>query len=109
NQVPEWASASFNCLLAFSAEILANRERGRKLATLDLSNTEVTDAGMRDLASLEGLATLNLFGTQVTDAGLKNLSSLKNLISLQLGGTRVTIDGVVKLHKALPKCQIAWH
>ncbi|GAG37153.1 unnamed protein product, partial [marine sediment metagenome] len=37
---------------------------------LTLSNTKVTDAGLKELAGLKQLQSLNLFRTKVTDAGL---------------------------------------
>ncbi len=39
------------------------------LKTLDLSNTQVTDAGLATLVGLKGLEELYLGNTRVTDAG----------------------------------------
>ena len=50
---------------------------------------------------------LDLAGTQVTDAGLKELAGLKILHALYLGGTRVTDAGLKELRKALPGCEIS--
>jgi len=49
---------------------------------------------------------LRLNDTQVTDAGLEHLASLQRLGVLSLGHTRVTGEGVKKLQAALPHCQI---
>jgi hypothetical protein len=65
----------------------------------------VTDAGLKALALLN-LKSLDLDNTQVTDAGLKALVPLKTLTFLSLLGTKVTNDGVKELQKALPKCKI---
>ena len=73
---------------------------------LDLNNTQVTDAGLKELAGLQSLQTLVLFGTQVTDAGLKELAGLKSLRELWLGDTQVTDAGVAQLRQALPNCRI---
>jgi hypothetical protein len=54
------------------------------LQNLDLTGTEVTDAGMVSLAGLVHLRGLNLVGTLVTDAGLVHLRRLTNLGSLGL-------------------------
>ena len=43
------------------------------VTALDLSRTQVTDAGLKELAGLKQLTTLDLRGAQVTDAGLKEL------------------------------------
>jgi Ran GTPase-activating protein (RanGAP) involved in mRNA processing and transport len=42
----------------------------------------------------------------VTDAGLKELASLKNLSKLDLSDTQVTDEGLKELQKALPNCRI---
>ncbi len=55
---------------------------------MDLSRTEVTDAGLKDLAGLKSLKRLELGEiTTVTDAGLKDLASLEGLRTLNLYST----------------------
>lgn len=49
----------------------------------------VTDAGLKELAPFTNLTTLNLSDTNVTDAGLKELAPLKNLADLNLSATQV--------------------
>jgi hypothetical protein len=49
---------------------------------------------------------LHLGSTQITDAGLKELAGLKSLHSLELFNTPVTDAGLKELQKALPGCQI---
>jgi hypothetical protein len=49
---------------------------------------------------------LALSDTQVTDAGLKLLVALKQLESLDLRNTMVTDAGVAELQRALPNCRI---
>ncbi|MSQ93286.1 MAG: hypothetical protein EXR98_01880 [Gemmataceae bacterium] len=73
---------------------------------LILGGTEVTDAGLKELASLKSLHTLDLSGMEVTDAGLKELAGLKSLHTLDLSGMEVTDAGVAELRKALPDCKI---
>jgi hypothetical protein len=55
---------------------------------------------------LPSLQKLYLDKTAVTDAGLKDLASLKTLRSLGLVETKVTDAGVAALMKALPKLDI---
>jgi hypothetical protein len=50
---------------------------------------------------------VSLNGTQISDAGLKELAALQQLQTLWLSGTQVTTNGVAELQKALPKCKIA--
>jgi hypothetical protein len=77
----------------------------RSLTRLVLSNTGVTDPGLKSLSALERLTALGLRGTAVTDAGLKELSALGSLRTLHLRDTQVTEKGVEELRTALPKCQ----
>ncbi len=57
---------------------------------LDLSSTEVTDAGLKGLKGFKRLATLNLSGRPVTDEGVKELKELTQLTTLNLSNTDVT-------------------
>src|SRR5262249_1547096 len=51
---------------------------------LDLRNTDVSDAGLKELAPLKNLAELDLSRCKVTDAGLKELAPFMNLSVLIL-------------------------
>jgi hypothetical protein len=66
---------------------------------------------MKHLAKLKSLCRLDLQNTEVTDAGLKELASLKSLTRLYLSdfkgrSDRVTKAGVKELQQALPNCRI---
>jgi len=68
------------------------------LRTIDLRHsTRVTDAGLEQLAGLQGFKALGLGGTKVTDAGLKELAGLKSLQILDLRDTKVTDAGLKEL------------
>ena len=93
--------------------VQAIKKLGGKVVTRDKSvvgvnfrGTQVTDAGLKELAGRKQLQRLDLFNTQVTDAGLKELAGRKQLQSLYLGYTEVTDAGVAELQKALPQCRI---
>src|SRR5437868_6633691 len=79
----------------------------KSLQTLYLSVTAVTDAGLKELKELKNLQTLYLNGTKVTDRGLKELKDLKNLRTLEVAFTAVTDAGVKELKAALPKIDIS--
>jgi hypothetical protein len=91
------------------------------LEWLDLGGTAVADAGLKHLKWLPSLERLGLSGTQVTDAGLKHLMGITNLKRLVLSEvqitdfgaegwrTQVTNEGVTRLQKTLPNCEIYWH
>ena len=57
-------------------------------------------------ADYEKLTKLRLQNTQITDAGLKDIAKLQQLRRLRLSNTKVTDAGVAELQKALPKCEI---
>ena len=77
-----------------------------KLTRLHLEQTKVTDNGLYQLNPLVSLEYLNLTGNKITDSGLKNLKSLKNLKKLYLWKTEVTPKGVEELKKSLPNLKI---
>lgn len=60
---------------------------------LDLSNTSVTDAGMKHLAEAK-FELLDLSGTKVGDQGIKELMLIKSLTGLHIGDTLVTDVGL---------------
>jgi internalin A len=94
------------------------------LTALDLSHTQITDAGLKELWKLTKLKSLNLnfdgitdqglrdlemldlSATQITDAGLSELGELKNLTHLYIDMHRVTEAGLNELKTALPNVQI---
>lgn len=71
------------------------------LASVDLSGKPVTDADLVLLAPLlaaaRGPATLNLSRTRITDAGLKQLAVLDRTWMLQLDGDAINGSGLVHL------------
>ena len=64
---------------------------------------------LRELVGEEYFVTIDYVGlhnTKVTDVGLEHLEGLTNLKRLNLVNTQITDEGVKKLQKALPNCQI---
>jgi internalin A len=57
---------------------------------LDLTNTRVTDAGVKRLSAFKKLYFLWLNGTAITDASVKEIARLEKLQSLHLNGTAIT-------------------
>ena len=55
---------------------------------------------------MKKLEWLILDDTQITDAGLKEVAKLKKLGLLWLKETEITKAGVAELKKALPKCMV---
>ena len=51
--------------------------------------------------------SLDLSRTQITDAGIRSLGGLKKLTSLEVTiGNGVTPQGVTELKKAIPACEV---
>jgi hypothetical protein len=79
----------------------------QNLTGLSLGYTEITDAGIKELAKLQNLTSLSLsYSYNITDAGLKDIAKLQKLKVLFLYRTNVTDAGVAELQKALPNCDI---
>jgi hypothetical protein len=72
---------------------------------LDLTQTDIPDAGLEHLEWLPKLQSLSL-GACVTDAGLRYLERLPGLRTLNLGRSQVSDAGVKRLQRALPNCSI---
>ena len=78
-----------------------------KLTELGL-HSQITDAGLKEVAKLQNLTRLVLSNTQITDAGLKELVKCKQLRELYPRFSKVTKAGIEQLQKALPKCEVDW-
>jgi hypothetical protein len=74
----------------------------KSLRSLGISNRfntgpSITDAGLKELAPVKNLTLLDLDNIEVTDAGLKELTALKGLQDLYICNTRVTDTGLKQL------------
>lgn len=70
---------------------------GLNLKKLHLEKTGVGDAGLMHLKDMKDLEYLNLYATSVTDAGLKHLEGLSNLKKLYVWQSKVTKEGMKAL------------
>jgi internalin A len=74
-----------------------------QLERLSLWNVKgIDDAAVAQLAMLPNLATLDLSDTAVTDEALARLAKLPNLRHLYVNDTKVTLDGVAAFRKQRP-------
>jgi Leucine-rich repeat (LRR) protein len=76
------------------------------LEQLRLASPNVTDAGLAHVAKLSELRFLHLLQMPITDAGLDKLHGLPRLESLYLDGTKVTDEGLAGLVAALPNVHL---
>jgi hypothetical protein len=67
---------------------------------LDISDTQITDIGMRYVSAFEKLNDLRINNTAVTDEGVLQLASLKYLQHVEISGTRVTDRCVALMRRA---------
>ena len=66
----------------------------------------VDDDAISMIYKFRKLRSLNLRDTQITDEGLQHIKALKRLEWLDIRGTQITNDGLQKLQAALPNCEI---
>lgn len=78
----------------------------KNVAILNLTGTNVTDAGLAPLQGMSGLNVLVISQTGITDAAVPYLKGLQGLGSLDLEGTKISAAGVKELRDALPRCAI---
>ncbi|MFG0285829.1 MAG: c-type cytochrome domain-containing protein [Phycisphaerales bacterium JB039] len=76
------------------------------LRRLRLGETSLTDASMATFGSLKELEMLDLHATQVTDAKLGELAELPRLRSLYLWNTQATLTGAAQLRARSPWLEI---
>lgn len=89
-----------------SQGILQATARLERVELLDLSFTEVDDAGIRSLSSMKRLRYLSLIGSRVGDDGLDSLSKCDSLRELYVGHSNITSAGAKKLQRLLLHCRI---
>lgn len=73
---------------------------------LSVTNSPMTDVGLKSCREFKNITNLNLEGTQITDAAIEQISEFKKLKVAFLRDTGVTKEGVAKLRRALPKCKV---
>jgi hypothetical protein len=74
---------------------------------LDLSESKVSDAGIRELKDATNIHSLKVDGTVITDEGLATIASMTELVELSLSNTRVTDSGLRRL-KGLQKLRFLY-
>jgi len=79
------------------------KAKGKPVIGVELSFTEVTNAGLKELATLQ---TLDFPQTKVTDAGLKELTGLKTLQALTLSRTPALLVLSHRKNRGLPGYQV---
>ena len=81
---------------------------GLNLCELDLSYTDLSDQGVKELERMRSLDRLVLEGTKLTDKGLARLATFSNLKEITVGFTEVTKEVADALQKKNTKIKIIW-
>ena len=85
-----------------TAATFDNLARAGKIAELNLSNTNLTDADMKRVAGVSDVCThLDLSNNDITDTGLGELKNMLFIKEVNLAGTKCTQNGVDALKKRL--------
>lgn len=82
----------------------------RNLTSLAIGNqgikTEITDAGLANLAGMGKLEELIIVNVAATDASLEIIKKLSQLKRIQLVRTGISEAGIASLRMALPNCKV---
>lgn len=90
-------SLSYGPLSKADDECLKAVSEMKSLESFSVTETEITDNGMKHLRGLTNLRVLVLYGNKLTGAGTVHLSSLTQLQHLELGHTKVDDEGLKHL------------
>lgn len=95
-------------IVAFQNRSLRHLTNAPRLFSLRFHDCTLTDAGLAQLAQIDGLAYLEILGSEITDAAIDPLSNMDALERLVLDSTPLSEEGVERLRKALPHTEIEW-
>lgn len=76
------------------ARLIGHASRFPQLKAVDLGETRITDAGLKELCKLSNLESVYLDETSITDKGLPVLDKIERLAWLDLSNTKVTVKCV---------------
>ncbi len=79
-----------------------------RLRALKLSETDVTDSSLAHLAQMKDLRFLGLSYTDITDECLHDILKLSGLEYLDVEATGISGEGIGRIKKALPDCDVKY-
>jgi len=89
---------SFNCTDVDDEDLAYLVSRIKTIETLDLELTQISNYGIKEIATLQGLKELKLKDNYPIDNNcIPDLNTITSLEVLHLGYTSVTIDGLLQL------------
>ncbi len=90
-----------------SAQDLELLKTCKTLRKLNLSRCQLKNSDLVSVSRISQLDDLALDGNEISDAGIKALATLKSLKKLSILDCKVSVDGVERLKKLLPNCEIS--
>ena len=75
----------------------------KNLKFLELDRTQITDAGLKELAKLQQLTKLGLVNGKITDAGFREVVKLEKLTYLNLTNTEITDVSVEEIDRVVER------
>ena len=78
----------------------------KRLEWLELFATPVTDDCMDTISRIRSLKTLDLRRTNVTDNSIDDIVNLPHLRNLYIGKSAISEEGVGRIRKRMPKCNV---
>jgi F-box/leucine-rich repeat protein 14 len=104
---PLLESVAFSGCRRLTDATLAQLWRLRNLESVNLSRTSITDAGLKEVANLEGLQSLDLSDcVSVTDVGVSMLTRLWGLEYLSVDSCPQVTDASMRLVANLPRLEV---
>ena len=91
----------------FSDEDLVRAIKRPGLIAIYVSETSITDDGLKSLADSKTLERLVLRSTSISDAGLKHLHNIPTLKILDVRRTNVSKTGIDEIKKAIPALKVS--
>jgi hypothetical protein len=88
-------------------QLIASGLNLKRLRTLDVSGTSISDYSIRQIAGLHQLERIDLSGTAVSDFGLMLLGGCEKLEYVRLDGTAVSKEACATLSLCRPQLELA--
>ncbi len=93
--------------MKISADDLKTLPTLKNLASLDVSNCNLTDQALGEISKIDSLVNLNLSGNPITAAGLKPITKMKKLNALELEDCRqISNQEFLSIQSAMPNCEV---
>ena len=90
----------------FQPGMIKEVARCKRLASLDLSSTKITNEDMQSLATLARLKSLIVNDTKLSDESIDSISRMKSLSHLECDNTLFSESGIETLNSQIPNVRL---